>query len=268
MIVLADVNDSLEIDLAGAVTTNQLPFVVSYVDITTTAYTPAQNNGTTNNTTAVTLVAAPAASTQRQVKFLSVFNADTVSATVTIQLNDNATTRTIFKVVLATGETLIYTTTSGFQVFDANGHPKEGGLSLGAGLEFDTNSAVRMKENQRTRSITFVIDGGGAVITTGVKGYLEIPFACTIIAATLLADQSGSIVVDIWKDTYANYPPTDADSITSATPPTISSATKSQDTTLSSWTTSITAGDILGFNVDSATTVTRVTLSLKVRLDS
>jgi hypothetical protein len=113
-------------------------------------------------------------------------------------------------------------------------------------------------------SINFVIDGGGSAITAGVKGFIEIPFACTINQVTLLADQSGSIVVDIWKDTYANYPPTDADSITASAVPTISTATKSQDATLTGWTTSVSAGDILGFNVDSVTTCTRVTVSLKV----
>lgn len=114
-------------------------------------------------------------------------------------------------------------------------------------------------------SIELVIDGGGSVITTGIKGFVEVPFACTITAVRLLADVSGSIVVDIWKDTYANYPPTVADTITAAAKPTISGANKSQDTTLTGWTIAIAAGDILGFNVDSATTVTRVTLSLTVR---
>jgi len=80
----------------------------------------------------------------------------------------------------------------------------------------------------------------------------------------VLADQTGSIVVDIWKDSYANFPPTDADSITASAPPTISSAQKSQDSTLTGWTTSISAGDILAFNVDSCSTIARVTLSLKV----
>ena len=79
-----------------------------------------------------------------------------------------------------------------------------------------------------------------------------------------MADQSGSIVVDIWKDTYANYPPVDGDSITAAAPVTISSATKNQDSSLSGWTTSISAGDILGYNVDSISTCERVTVSLKV----
>jgi len=113
-------------------------------------------------------------------------------------------------------------------------------------------------------SLTFIIDGGGSAITTGQKGHLEVPFACTIKQVTMLADQSGSIVVDIWKDTYDSFPPTDADSITASAPPTISSAQKSQDSTLTGWTKSISSGDILAFNVDSCSTITRVTISLKV----
>lgn len=116
------------------------------------------------------------------------------------------------------------------------------------------------------RSITFIIDGGGAVISTGVAGDLEIPFACTINQAVLLADQTGSVVVDVWKRAYASYPPTVSQSITSATPPTISASNKSLDSTLSGWTTSISAGDTLRFNVNSVSSITRVTLSLKVTI--
>ena len=113
-------------------------------------------------------------------------------------------------------------------------------------------------------AITFIIDGGGSAITTGIKGDLEIPFACTIVRATMLADQSGSIVVDVWKDTYANYPPIDGDSITASAPPTITTATKSQDSTLTGWTKAIATGSTLRFNVDSCTTIERCTLALKV----
>lgn len=123
-----------------------------------------------------------------------------------------------------------------------------------------------------TGTITFVIDGGGSTITTGIKGDLTIPFACTINEWTLIADQSGSIIVDIWKDTYANYPPIAADSIigTTGTPtpvkPTITTATKGQSSSFTNWaTTTINAGDTLRFNVDAGvTSVQRVTLSLKV----
>jgi hypothetical protein len=110
-----------------------------------------------------------------------------------------------------------------------------------------------------TRSFGIII-GGGGVITTGIKGYLSMPNAGTISKVRLLADQSGSIVIDIWKDTYANYPPTVADTITASAQPTLSSATKNEDSTLTGWSKSFSAGDCFAFNVDSASTVTQVTL--------
>lgn len=114
-------------------------------------------------------------------------------------------------------------------------------------------------------SIGITIDGGGAVITTGIKGDVRVPYDCTIVGATLLADQSGSIVIDVWKDTLANFPPTVADTITASAKPTLTTATNSEDTTLTGWTVAVTAGDVLRFKVDSVTTVQRVTLALKTR---
>jgi len=116
------------------------------------------------------------------------------------------------------------------------------------------------------KAIAFFIDGGGSAIETGIKGSIRIPFKCEILSVSLLGDQSGSIVVDIWKDSYANYPPTDADTITSSTPPTISASNKSEDTTLTSWTKAIASGDILMFNVDSVTDIEWASLVIKVKL--
>lgn len=117
---------------------------------------------------------------------------------------------------------------------------------------------------QLARTIEVVIDGGGATITTGVKGDIEVGFDATITKWTLLANQSGSIVVNIWKDVYANFPPTAAVKITDSTPPEITSATKNTDSALTAWTTSINAGDILRFNVDSVTSIQRVTLAIEI----
>jgi len=113
-------------------------------------------------------------------------------------------------------------------------------------------------------AITFIIDGGGIAIAAGIKGDLEIPFDCVLLRSTLLADQVGSIVVDVWKDTFAAYPPTVVDSITGGNPPTITAANKSQDTVLTGWTLPIAAGSIIRINVNSAATITRCTLSLVV----
>lgn len=137
-------------------------------------------------------------------------------------------------------------------------------ISVSNGIEFTGGPGLRQTVASRTRQIGITIDGGGVAITTGVKGYKSFPVAGTITGVRMLADQSGSAVVDIWKDTYANYPPTVADTITASAKPTISAAIKSEDTTLTGWTTSIAAGDVLGFNVDSATTITRLTLELTI----
>jgi hypothetical protein len=130
------------------------------------------------------------------------------------------------------------------------------------GSNWYIDSRIDDTTTTRTVAITFIIGSGLAVIPTGVAGDLYIPFACTITAARALADQSGSIVVDIWLDTYANFPPTDADSITASAPITITTATKSEDTTLTGWTVAVPAGSILRYNVDSVTSHEQVTVTL------
>jgi hypothetical protein len=110
----------------------------------------------------------------------------------------------------------------------------------------------------------FVCDGGGAVITTGIKVDIEVFFKCDITRVTLLADVSGSIVFDVWNEQYADFPPTVADTITAAAKPTIAGATKSQDTTLTGWSTALADGDIIRLNVDSCATITRCSFCCKV----
>jgi hypothetical protein len=121
----------------------------------------------------------------------------------------------------------------------------------GSGVVAETPASITV-----TTAATYLIDGGGATITTGVKGDLMIPFAGTITKWTILPDQSGSISIGVWKDSYANYPPVSGDLIFSAT---LGADTKSQSGALSY---AIAAGDILRFNVASVTSVQRVTLAL------
>lgn len=116
-----------------------------------------------------------------------------------------------------------------------------------------------------TFAIVQQIGDGINVISTGVAGDVSVPFAATITGALLFADTTGSIVVDVWKDTFSNYPPTAGDKITASAPPTISSDVKSSDTTLTGWTVDISAGDCLRFNVTSVSSITRATLILKAK---
>lgn len=138
--------------------------------------------------------------------------------------------------------------------------------SNGTSLIADSSQSAGMKYVEMTRCLRVVLDGGGAAITTGAKKvYLTVPFDCTITKVRLLADVSGSIVLDIWNDTYANFPPTVADTITASAKPTLSAAQKSEDATLTGWSKDLSAGNILEINVDSASTITKVFMDLFVR---
>ena len=113
--------------------------------------------------------------------------------------------------------------------------------------------------------VEFLIDGGGSAITAGSKGYLPIDFNCTINQWTIVADQTGSIVVDVKRaTTFLAFPTTTSLTGGTSERPTIAGSTKGQLTTLTLWTTAIAAGNILEFVVDSASSVQRVTLALKV----
>lgn len=114
------------------------------------------------------------------------------------------------------------------------------------------------------QAIVFLIDGAGAEIADGVKGDIVMPFTGTFVSWTLLADTSGSVVIDLWRDSYANYPPTAADAITGSEHPTITTAVKATSSALTGWTTAFTKGDVLRINVDSCTSITRLTLALAV----
>lgn len=130
-------------------------------------------------------------------------------------------------------------------------------------------TAQRIRQNvdaseAAVTAVTVTIDGGGSAITTGALGkFPTIPYSGTIQSIEIAADQTGSIVVDIWK--AASAIPTNSDSITDSTPPTLSSQQRETDSTLTNWTTAVAAGDVLGFEVDSAAAVTSAVLTIKIK---
>lgn len=134
-----------------------------------------------------------------------------------------------------------------------------GGLLASGGTLSASSSVV-------SGSITITFDGQGGVLTTGQKGgFVPIPYSGTITGWTILSTNgttgaalSGSITVDSWKSTYASFPPTVANTIW-GTKPNLSSQSKN---TASGLSIAVTAGDEIGFNVDSATTCVFVTLTL------
>lgn len=106
------------------------------------------------------------------------------------------------------------------------------------------------------------IDGGGSVITTGVKGYLVVPYNASIQSWSVVSDVSGSIVVDVWKRASYAIPTNNTYSIAGTEKPTLTSQQINTDLSLSTWTTDLNTGDVIAFNVDSASTLTRATIEI------
>ena len=96
--------------------------------------------------------------------------------------------------------------------------------------------------------------------------HVRCPVKGTIVGVTIgTLGGPGSCVVDIWKDTHANYPPAVADSITASAKPTISVGSKYEDTTLTGWNTAVAAGDWLVFHLDSSVTFSAIFVQLYIR---
>jgi hypothetical protein len=102
--------------------------------------------------------------------------------------------------------------------------------------------------------------------TNGQQVDVVCPFGGTLTGWTLLGDASGSATVDVWKDTYTNYPPVVGDTMVGGggTKPNIAaSGPKGQATNVTGWTTStFSAGDIIRFNIDATSGFSRLELAL------
>lgn len=113
---------TLEVLLAGAITTSQGALIACYADVSddSVSCAPDMVTGATNSTTAVTWVDSPAADHKREIQYLSLYNEDTVSMTATVRIVDNGTNRILGKFTLAAGERLEFNVDTGFATASAS----------------------------------------------------------------------------------------------------------------------------------------------------
>lgn len=132
----------------------------------------------------------------------------------------------------------------------------------------DDTSAVAVLTTLGIKSTTLQIpfSGGGADIAAGFKLPVQVPWDVTVTGWRLVSmSGAGSLVIDIWKDTFANFPPDVSNTVTGTEKPTLSSAETAEDLNLTTWTdVSWDAGEWVVFNVDSCTGVQFATLVLLV----
>jgi hypothetical protein len=127
------------------------------------------------------------------------------------------------------------------------------------------SDATTAKTRTDSGALQLDLFGDGAVLPVAVlQGQLRVPYNCTITSWELVSNETGSIEIDIDKDTYANFPPTSADSITGSARPTITASNKAQSSTLTGWATALNEGDYLKVEVLSVSAITQATLTLRV----
>lgn len=117
--------------------------------------------------------------------------------------------------------------------------------------------------NVQKRGFGLTVDGAGSTINSGFYGYSTVPFDCTITKYRVFSDQASSIAIDIWVDAYANFPPDNSDSITGSAPVTLVNSTTNEDSTLTGWSKSLSAGNIIGWHGDRISSATRINLFLE-----
>lgn len=123
-------------------------------------------------------------------------------------------------------------------------------------------NALNLVSTSRVASFNFCIDGGGSTPSTGAKGQWDVPVGCVITGWVLTADQSGSAVVDVLKNTYAAFPTTA--SIAGSDKPTLVTSQKNENLAVSQWTTTLLQGDQLQVSLSSVTTCQRLNLTIRV----
>ena len=126
------------------------------------------------------------------------------------------------------------------------------------------------RSRSRVANLTFILDGGsGAALTTGLKIWQEIPFPCSIEKIKVEADQSGSMVLNLYRlseaERIAGVTASSSYSICAQSQPTLTSVQRITDTTLSGWDTYLRAEDWLYVNIDSVSSISKAAVSLTLR---
>ena len=111
-------------------------------------------------------------------------------------------------------------------------------------------------------TINLLLNGNGANVTTGSKGYVSVPYDATILQWSLVSTATGSIVIDVKKSSYSTFPNTT--SIAGTDLPTLSNQIKNLSTGLTGWTPTITSNDVLEFVVNSSSGIQWANLNIKL----
>jgi hypothetical protein len=146
-------------------------------------------------------------------------------------------------------------------------------IILGTGLTFDvpTGTLNASGSTTLTQIIGIAVDGSGGTVTTGLKGYMRVPFDCTITGWTVIAltaTPTQAIQFDIWRASGA-LPTSAGDSLIDTgaggvKPRLTASQQLANSANVNNWDTALAAGDYLAFRVDSSVLVSWAVLQINI----
>lgn len=116
MIILKDTNDSLELFLDLAVTTNELDIMVSYNDAVGKAKDKSRQLNNSNGTTPVTICDNTNSGNQRYIHYVSIFNSDTANAVINVRYKESTNYFNLKKIELLPNECLEFISGQGWIV--------------------------------------------------------------------------------------------------------------------------------------------------------
>jgi hypothetical protein len=132
------------------------------------------------------------------------------------------------------------------------------------GEDGENGLTILLPSPARTKTIGVTFDGDGSPPTIGSVGYVVCQDSGTIDQWAIIADVSGSAVVDVWK--VAGAIPTNANTIAGSEKLTLSAQQLANDTSLTTWSTPVSSGDVFGFELESVSTCTRLTCEVRITL--
>jgi hypothetical protein len=137
-----------------------------------------------------------------------------------------------------------------------------GDVSAAAVISSETNVVATLKNNLRTGSCSVTFDGGGQVVQTKIA-YVQMPYNGTLGAWSMVADQAGACTIAVSKGTFGTFPTSSAVySVNPAIPATNITATSAG--AYNPGMATVTAGDVLKFEISAITTITWVNLSILI----
>lgn len=121
-----------------------------------------------------------------------------------------------------------------------------------------------VSDNIHSFGASFGSTSSGSSVLVADTSYFVVPYACIISAYNLTAvPASAAVVVDVWKIATGTAVPTVSNTITASATPSIASGTTKHSTTLTGWTTSVAANDVIGIALTTVATSTFVSLVLQ-----